>query len=71
MYFCVMRTSKHPPPELRYAHERPQIKNIPGDTQMRTILDEIPADSLRYSVAMTHFESTKVLDSSRYHAADK
>jgi hypothetical protein len=48
-----------------------RIKNIPGDTQMRTILDDVPADALRYSFAevFTHLESTKVLDSYRYHAA--
>lgn len=48
------------------------IKNIPSDTQMRTILDEVPADSLRYSFAevFTHLESVKVLDSYGYQAAD-
>lgn len=35
--------------------------------------DEVPADSLRYSFAevFTHLESTKVLDSYGYQAADK
>lgn len=49
------------------------IQTIPSDVQMRTILDEVPADSLRYSFAevFTHLESTKVLDSYGYQAADK
>ena len=44
------------------------IQTIPSDVQMRTILDEVPADSLRYSFAevFTHLESTKVLDSYGY-----
>ena len=49
-----------------------RIGSIPSDTQMRTIVDEIPADALRYSFAevITHIESAKVLDSYRYPTAD-
>jgi hypothetical protein len=39
---------------------------------MRTIVDEVPADSLEVSFAEVfwHLEITKVLDSYRYQAAD-
>ena len=47
------------------------ISTIPSDTQMRSILDEVPAESLGYSFAevFTHLERGKVLDSYRYPAA--
>jgi hypothetical protein len=56
----------------RQFEARLRDKNIPSDTQMRTIVDEVPADSLEVSFAevFSHLEITKVLDSYRYQAAD-
>jgi hypothetical protein len=48
------------------------IGEIPGDTQMRAILDEVPPEALQYSFAemFAHLKSSDVLDSYRYEAAN-